>query len=303
MPTNDLSTRIKAIQKKLGTSPTGIYNLETLTALCQSMEIEMLASKAKDTLYLSKKIQGFLNCSADGILGPISTTRIENFISTKLPAIPSGASMTVSKYSMDTLISFEVSSKALYDKLYQKPIWPGGASGVTVGIGFDLGYNSKSNIEAAFGRLVDANTLVALQSVAGITGQSAKSKTAALATIKITYETALLVFYMNTLPTYAKQTRKVYPGVEKLPPDAQGALLSLVYNRGASTTGDTRKEMKNIINWVAQKNLTKIANEITNMKRLWKNKNLPGLLTRRDKEAEMVANANFNILPENIIIV
>lgn len=299
----NLSTRIKAIQLKLNLSPSGIYDLVTLTTLCSSMEISIENNKSSDITYLAKSIQRFLNCSADGILGPISTTRIENYISTKLPTLPSGATLLVSKSSMEMLISFEVSSKAMYDKLYQKPIWPGGESGITVGIGFDIGFNTKSTVAEAFGQLVDSTTLEVLQSVAGITGQNAKNKLATLPNIKITFDIALQVFYTHTIPAFAQRTRKLYPGIEKLPPDAQGALLSLIYNRGTSISGDSRREMKNIIHWVAEKNLVEIANEIRNMKRIWKNKNLPGLLTRRDKEADMVANANFNILPENVIFV
>ena len=71
------------------------------------------------------------------------------------------------------------------------------------------------------------------------------------------------VFYVSTLPRYAKDTRGIYPGVENLPADAQGALLSLVYNRGSKLTGDTRKEMKEIVALVAAKNLNGIAAQIT----------------------------------------
>lgn len=86
-----------------------------------------------------------------------------------------------------------------------------------------------------------------------------------------------------------------------LPPDAQGALLSLVFNRGSSLSGSTRKEMKNIQAYVESKNLQKIADEIRSMKRLWSNLN--GLLERREVEASLVENATFNILKDDQILV
>ena len=36
-----------------------------------------------------------------------------------------------------------------------------------------------------------------------------------------------------------ERTRAAFPGVDALPADAQGALVSLVYNRGPGMTGET----------------------------------------------------------------
>ena len=43
-----------------------------------------------------------------------------------------------------------------------------------------------------------------------------------------------------------KETLKAFPGANELHPDAFGALVSLVFNRGAAVTGKNREEMKNI---------------------------------------------------------
>jgi GH24 family phage-related lysozyme (muramidase) len=140
-------------------------------------------------------------------------------------------------------------------------------------------------------------------SVAGLTGNAAKKALANCQNVMIDYNTALNIFYQTTLPAFARRTKKVYPGVEKLPPDAQGGLLSLVYNRGESVNGSSRIEMKNIISYVAVQNLAAIAKEIRKMKRLWEGKGLPGLLDRREKEADLIEKATFNILQEDIIII
>src|SRR5690606_30273471 len=104
----------------------------------------------------------------------------------------------------------------------------------------------------------------------------------------------LQVFYATSVPVYARSTAKTYPGVELLPPDAQGALLSLVYNRGASLDGPRRSEMKKIAAWVKVKNLSKIGAEIRAMKRLWAgDPKMKGLLTRCVRVAALVDYARY----------
>ena len=102
---------------------------------------------------------------------------------------------------------------------------------------------------------------------------------------------------------YAKSTRNIYPGIEKLPPDAQGAILSLVYNRGESLANtDRRKEMRNLVGLIANGNLNKIANKIRAMKRLWTSAQR-GLWIRRDTEADLVENATYFMQTDELIFV
>jgi hypothetical protein len=51
-----------------------------------------------------------------------------------------------SQAAIDLIVMEEVSSQAAYTKLYQGPTWPGGASGVTIGIGYDGGYSTPAVI-------------------------------------------------------------------------------------------------------------------------------------------------------------
>jgi hypothetical protein len=113
-----------------------------------------------------------------------------------------------------------------------------------------------------------------------------------LKAISIPFEVASQVFYKSTLPRYASSTRATYPGVEKLPADAQGMLLSLVYNRGAKLTGPARAEMAAIKPLVAGgvKNLDAIADQFESMVRLWPD--LPGLRKRREREAELIRESD-----------
>jgi len=221
--------------------------------------------------------------------------------------IPTGKSLAVSQKSIDMIVAFEVSSPAIYERKYRKPTWPGGASGVTVGIGYDLGYYTAKQVNDAFSRYVTPAMLQLMQSVRGLKGVAAKNALSTVSAVDIPYTTAAQVFHESTLPQFAAMVRKIYPGVEKLPPDAQGALLSLVYNRGADIDPkkDRRKEMSRIvviINGIAEKSesaatyytdqgLMEIAAQIRAMKRLWPT--VKGLRDRRDKEADLMAGASF----------
>jgi GH24 family phage-related lysozyme (muramidase) len=297
----DFQTRVKAVQSRLGVAADGDFG--KISAIAFEQMAGLAADPAADKQTHIKAIQRFLGTSVDGSFGPATLTRVEAFLDTRVPKIPSGGTMMVSRKGMELLISFEVSSKQAYNKSYKNPIWPGGASGVTIGIGYDLGHNSKATIAADWGNKIPAADLALLQSVSGLTGAPAKNALAPVRSVVISYEAALEVFYQRTLSVYARQTKKAYPGVEKLPPDAQAALLSLVYNRGAALEGTNRGEMKNIVALVAAGDLAGIAKQIRNMKRIWAGKGLPGLIDRREREAVLTEQASFNILPEDIIVV
>lgn len=299
MPT-DLSTRIKNIQTKIGVAATGVIDLATCLKLESLLSITVAGNGLTTHI---KAVQKAVGAASDGFVGPETVTKIEGFIAAKLPAVPSGASLVISLASLDLIVSFEVTSKQNYENKLQRPTWPGEASGVTIGIGYDLGYNSKPDITTAWGALVTDANLQLLLSVAGLKGATAKSALAGVKSVIIPFTQAMQVFHFTTLPVFAKKLRKIYPGVEKLPPDAQGALLSLVFNRGESIdpNSDRRKEMFNIVALVAAGDLQGIAAQIRSMKRLWPN--TPGLRRRREAEAVMVENASFNILPANQITV
>jgi hypothetical protein len=69
-----------------------------------------------------------------------------------------------------------------------------------------------------------------------------------------------------------------FPGVDQLPPNAQGALVSLVFNRGPGMYGDCRREMRAVRDPVVRKDLPEIARQIRAMKCLWEGQGLDGLL-------------------------
>ena len=191
----------------------------------------------------------------------------------------------------------ELSDKALRlilnaEGLDQPAEWPGGQSGITIGIGYDLGYVTVDQFESDWGEVLDANTCTKLQSCIGLRGSNAKARAGALSNIHIDRTEAEKVFEEQTLPMCMQRTEQAFPGVDDLPADAQGALVSLVYNRGASmidnSPEDRRREMRAICNAVARGDLQEIADQLRAMKRLWIGKNLAGLIARREAEAKLV---------------
>lgn len=209
-------------------------------------------------------------------------------------------SLQVSKRGLNMIVMFEISSEAYFNLKLIHPIWPQAASGITIGIGYDLGYNSASTIRSDWSML-DKSTLDGLVTGAGVTGQAAKNLLPQLKSLTVPLVPSKKVFYSRTLVKFARLTRSTYPEIEKLPADTQAALLSLVFNRGNKLTGDSRKEMASIQPLVKNGDLKGIADQIRAMKRLWNKATLPGLHIRRDKEADMVQNAR-SIYPSGEII-
>lgn len=236
-----------------------------------------------------KHIQKYFNLEPDGIIGPATLTAIEDRLFDDADKPKNDYSLTISSAGMAQLVRHEIVSKAYYNKFLKHPIWPGGASGVTIGIGYDLGYNRVSQIQRDWSGKVSELDLEKLKKMSGLKAGKAKQQLRRLKTVSVTFDDAITVFSESTLPRYAASARKTYPGIENLHADAQAALLSLVYNRGTAMSGARRKEMAAIRPLVLQQDYAGIAQEILNMKRLWQGRGLDGLLKRRDDEAELVS--------------
>lgn len=251
-----------------------------------------------------KKLYGY-DVTADGIWGAKTDIAYKQYVARKTtaaettvsPAIPDGdvihvGNMTISKKALDLIVHYETGGKAYYEKYLRRPTWPKGQSGVTVGIGFDLGYNTPEQIRDAWGKVVSPTALNKMVSVAGIKGSAAQAAANSIKNyVEIPWDAAAEVFSESTLPRFAGYAVNTFEGLENLNPDIQGVILSLVFNRGASLNGPTRTEMRNIRNHIISGDLDKIAGEIRGMKRLWRGKGLDGLLKRRDAEAALVESS------------
>ena len=198
----------------------------------------------------------------------------------------------VSKKAIDLIIQHEVGGRAYYDKKLQAPIWAGGESGVTIGMGYDLGFNSDKQFMADWSGVINLNFINALRPTIGIKGIQAKAMLKGeILNVRIPYNTAYEVFVKSSLPRYYAMTKKIYPNMDLLNDDTKGALVSVVYNRGNKLEGDSRAEMRAIVDLIAKQDYEGIAEQIEKSKRLWEGKGLDGLVTRRESEADLVRDS------------
>lgn len=215
---------------------------------------------------------------------------------------PGRPTQRLSDKAYDLILEFEVGGgRQYYEKALKHPTWPGGDSGVTIGIGYDLGYNDRDTITQDWlAAGVDGKTVDRLANSAHAIGQLARGQATKLKDITITWDQAWWVFNEVTLPKFIRQTLKAFPGAElKLPADAFGALVSLIFNRGPSMAGIRREQMRTIRGLV--ENLDKgqrlqdmISDEIRAMIPLWRGMTIyNGMKRRRNAEADLVEQAKW----------
>jgi hypothetical protein len=203
---------------------------------------------------------------------------------------PGGAPSTtpISSEAFDLIVEFEVSGEQAYTKKYRKPVWPEAQSGVTIGIGYDVGYASKPQLWADWGGAIPDAMITALESGLGVTGTSAKAVARQLqAKVDVPWQSAITVHREKVLPRWVGLVERSLPNTGLIGPACLGALVSLTYNRGASfgKAGARFSEMRNIKAHMAGKAFGKVPKEFRSMARLWPN--MRGLQKRREREARL----------------
>jgi hypothetical protein len=186
------------------------------------------------------------------------------------------ADLNISQAGIDLIVNEETGGQAyFYHSGENHPDWPGGQSGVTIGIGYDLGYSTPSTIAADWAALPE-DEIVALQSVAGIHGAAASSHAHELHWVTVSWEVAMDVFANRDLPKWVDICDRDLPNFGDLHGDCRGALVSLAFNRGESwntsaandATGRYR-EMRAIKSLMMQKRFDDIPAQFLAMRRLW----------------------------------
>lgn len=283
---------VKEIQSQLGLTVDGVDGTKTWGAIVKGL------CKDKSEKELVQFVQRILQVDDDGVDGPITWKTIKSLLVEKEEFVtPStyqheseeSVEESLSPNALKLIIDYEVGGgEGYYNRYLKKPCWPKGASGVTVGVGYDLGYNSSSQFQKDWGGKISDSDFNRLKRCLGYKGSAASNKVSSVSDIEIPWESALNVFKLNTIPRFVAITLRAFPGADALHPDAFGALVSLVFNRGGSVKGSRRVEMARIRDLIPSKNYDAIAQEIRSMKRIWAGKGLDGLLRRRDKEAALV---------------
>lgn len=282
---------VKDIQSELEITVDGIDGVQTWSAIVAKL------LKDKEEKELIQYVQRILQVEDDGIDGPVTWKTLKSLLIEDEFVTPSSyqhesedsVEEPLSPNAFKLILDYEVGGgEGYYNKYLKRPCWPKGASGVTIGVGYDLGYNSETQFQEDWGGIINDSDFNRLRKCLGFKGSVANSKLSSVRDIEIPWDSALNVFKKNTIPRFIELTLKAFPDADKMHPDAFGALVSIVFNRGSSLKGSRRIEMARIRDLVPSKKYSAIAQEIRNMKRIWKGKGLDGLLRRRDKEASLV---------------
>jgi hypothetical protein len=193
--------------------------------------------------------------------------------------------MKLSDKGLELILEHEVGGgEQYYDRFLAVPSWPGFESGITIGIGYDLGYTSETAFKSHWGAL-DEEIHERLGKALGVKGLNARPFVPAFKDIKIDWDLALEVFTTHTCAQHTLAMFKFAPSAVDLPPDAQAALFSLVFNRGTATRGERRVEMAQIAQVISAGQPEKVPFLIRQMKRLWPKES--GLVRRREDEAKL----------------
>lgn len=200
--------------------------------------------------------------------------------------------LTISDAAITLIINEETGGQKYYESTEIHPEWPGGASGVTIGIGYDLGYSTSETVASDWGQLLSEDTVAALQSVVGVKGQAAASHAHELHWISVPWDSAIQVFNGHDLPKWIDACDRDLPNFSDLSDDCRGALVSLAFNRGESwniaairDAAGRYREMRAIKQLMTEKRFAEIPEQFLAMRRLWPINS--GLWKRREHEAAL----------------
>lgn len=99
--------------------------------------------------------------------------------------------LPISEASVALILAEEITDRAYYAKRYRHFQWPGGASGPTVGIGYDCGYAPRDEIAADWAGIIPKEMILALLEASGRKGAAAGAWVNANAQrVDISYEQA-----------------------------------------------------------------------------------------------------------------
>jgi hypothetical protein len=181
-------------------------------------------------------------------------------------AEPEAVSTTaISDRAFEMIVFFEVTSKQVYILKYQSTIWPGEESGVTIGIGYDVGYATRQQLRDDWAGAIPPDMIARLETAVGVTGLPAKTLAASLRPhVTVPWDAALSVHRTHVLPRWIAIVEDHLQHTSEIGGHCLGALTSLTYNRGASyeKPGDRYREMRAIKRHMADQRFDLIPAEI-----------------------------------------
>lgn len=191
----------------------------------------------------------------------------------------------------------ETGGLGYYDQFSRWPHFPGEQSGITIGVGYDLKWNSEADFIATWGPHLPDAVMVELARDIGRRGTKTRARELRQLGVEIPFKYAWSVFVEKTLPRFYADSEAIYPSLERLTGLCRSVLVSIVFNRGNDLRGGRRREMREIQTILARADeagldhervksiLAEVEDQIVSMKRLWDPAS--GLIKRRQAEANL----------------
>jgi hypothetical protein len=195
------------------------------------------------------------------------------------------------------IVQWETGGRQYYEKHYKSgAVWPGYSSGITIGFGYDLGYNTLEHFRTTWGRYLSPTDMTRLAEFIGFstTGEDRAEKVARakryvrqVEDIRIPWGIAETVYHETTAPQFMRKLLKALPNLRNLDGSCIGALLSLAFNRGENFQGggSKRRHMRQIYALMLDEDFEAIPQRFLDMREVWGMGS--SLSKRREQEAEL----------------
>ena len=131
----------------------------------------------------------------------------------------------------------EVGSRGFYDAQCARPTWPGGASGVTIGVGYDLGY--QAGFAADWSDLLTPADMARLKPWLGLKGQAAKDGPAQLTAITIPWHPRGRA--SSAAPCRSRSSTRARPSLAQCPCRRSASACSSAWSTTGARPWPTRR--------------------------------------------------------------
>ncbi len=232
-------------------------------------------------------------CEKPVIEAPISPQEKEISVARSTPSpsalIADTSSPELSTKSQTLIVEYEVGGVAQYNRNPYPEAPDARYSGVTFGVGYDAHQNAPHIIQVDW-IILGGNKPKRLSDTHPFYGKSAQQHLKDVQDILVPWTAAFEVFSRVDIARTYSQCQRTFPGFNDIRDNAKGALVSLVFNRGNSTTGPNRSEVRDIRDYgVPNKDYPRIASDLRKMERIWSGTAIErGMTRRREAEARLV---------------
>lgn len=126
------------------------------------------------------------------------------------------STLRISARAISLIVACEVGSQAHYMAALEHPIWPGQQSGITIGIGYDLGQVTEDQFVDEWHEYVHPFVIDVLSPVTKFQGTDARDRLPSVQMVGIKWGDAYKQFIETTLPLFVAETEKFCPHVADL---------------------------------------------------------------------------------------